>query len=71
MTSGVRIGTPALTTRGFGVAEMQVVADCIARVLERPDDADLGAAVEKDVLELCAGFPLFSWEPVKRPGAAG
>jgi glycine hydroxymethyltransferase len=71
VTSGVRIGTPALTTRGFGVAEMQVIGDCIARVLDRPDDAALGAAVEKDVLELCSGFPLFAWEPVKRPGAAG
>ena len=71
VTSGVRIGTPALTTRGFGVAEMQVIGDCIARVLEKPDDTELGAAVERDVLELCAGFPLFSWEPVKRGGAAG
>ena len=71
VTSGVRIGTPALTTRGFGVAEMQVVGDCIARVLEKPDDTDLAAAVERDVLELCSGFPLFSWEPVKRPGLAG
>ena len=71
VTSGVRIGTPALPTRGFGVAEMRVIGDCIARVLEKPDDTELGAAVEQDVLELCAGFPLFSWEPVKRPGAAG
>jgi len=71
VTSGVRIGTPALTTRGFGVAEMQVIGDCIVRVLDQPDDTALAAAVEKDVLELCAGFPLFSWEPVKRPGAAG
>jgi glycine hydroxymethyltransferase len=71
VTSGVRIGTPALTTRGFGVAEMQVIGDCIARVLEKPDDTALAAAVEKDVLELCSGFPLFSWEPVKRPGVAG
>jgi glycine hydroxymethyltransferase len=71
VTSGVRIGTPALTTRGFGVAEMQVIGDCIARVLDKPDDMVLAAAVEKDVLELCAGFPLFSWEPVKRAGRAG
>jgi glycine hydroxymethyltransferase len=71
VTSGVRIGTPALTTRGFGVAEMQVVGDCIARVLEKPDDTDLAAAVEKEVLELCSGFPLFSWEPVKRRGMGG
>jgi glycine hydroxymethyltransferase len=71
ITSGVRIGTPALTTRGFGVPEMQVIGDCIARVLEKPDDAALASSVERDVLELCAGFPLFAWEPVKRPGVTG
>jgi glycine hydroxymethyltransferase len=71
ITSGVRIGTPALTTRGFGVPEMQVIGDCIARVLEKPDDAALASSVERAVLELCAGFPLFAWEPVKRPGVTG
>ncbi len=70
VTSGVRIGTPALTTRGFGVAEMQVIGDCIAKVLEKPDDTTLAAAVEQDVLALCSGFPLFSWEPVKRADVA-
>ena len=71
VTSGMRLGTPALTTRGFGVEEMGVIADCIARVLDKPDDAGVAVAVEQDVLELCSGFPLFSWEPVKRAGKAG
>jgi glycine hydroxymethyltransferase len=66
VTSGIRIGTPALTTRGFGLEEMELMAGWIARVLEQPADATVAAAVEKEVLELCAGFPLFSWEPVRR-----
>jgi glycine hydroxymethyltransferase len=62
VTSGIRIGTPAITTRGFGVDEMRTIGGWIARVLEAPDDAEVGRAVERGVLEMCAGFPLFSWE---------
>ncbi|HET7226935.1 MAG TPA: serine hydroxymethyltransferase [Candidatus Eisenbacteria bacterium] len=64
VTSGIRIGTPAITTRGFGVDEMRTIGGWIARVLEAPDDAEVGRAVERGVLEMCAGFPLFSWESV-------
>jgi glycine hydroxymethyltransferase len=66
VTSGIRIGTPALTTRGFGVEEMRRIGAWIARVLQRPDDAETARAVEREVLELAEGFPLFSWEPVAR-----
>ncbi len=66
VTSGIRIGTPALTTRGFGPGEMERIAGWIARVLERPDDAGTARAVEREVLELCAGFPLVAREPVER-----
>ncbi len=41
VTSGVRLGTPAVTTRGMKEAEMGEIADCVARVLERPDDASV------------------------------
>jgi glycine hydroxymethyltransferase len=63
VTSGIRVGTPALTTRGFGVAEMKLIGAWIARVLDRPDDVETGRAVEREVAELAARFPLFAWEP--------
>jgi glycine hydroxymethyltransferase len=56
--SGLRLGTPAVTTRGFGVAECQLVAELIARVLLAPDDDAMHAAVAKDVGELTSGFPV-------------
>jgi len=66
VTSGIRLGTPALTTRGFGVEEMGLIAGWIARILERPDDLETARAVGSEVLELCSAFPLFAWEPVLR-----
>ena len=66
VTSGIRLGTPALTTRGFGVEEMRLIAGWIARVLDRPDDPETARAVEREVAETAAGFPLFAWEPVLR-----
>jgi glycine hydroxymethyltransferase len=66
VTSGMRIGTPALTTRGMGVDEMRLIAGWIARVLADPADAAVPAEVEKQVLELAEGYPMFSWQPVSR-----
>jgi glycine hydroxymethyltransferase len=57
-TSGLRIGTPAITTRGFKEAEATMVVEYIARVLQAPDDEAVHAQVHKDVKELCAGFPV-------------
>jgi glycine hydroxymethyltransferase len=62
VTSGVRLGTPALTTRGFGREEMRLIAGWIARVLDRPDDVETGRAVEREVVEVAGRFPLFAWE---------
>jgi glycine hydroxymethyltransferase len=60
VTSGVRIGTPAMTTRGFRKPEAEALAALIADVLDRPaDDANL-KRVANDVKALCARFPVYA-----------
>jgi len=57
-TSGLRLGTPALTTRGMKEAQMRDVADLIDRVLTSGGDADTADEVRSDVVELCKRFPM-------------
>ncbi len=59
VASGIRLGTPAVTTRGLGEAEMDLVAEFISRVLAAPEDASVLAAVKADVEALCRKFPLY------------
>ncbi len=59
ITSGVRIGTPALTTRGMGPAEMELIAGFIDTVLKAPDDAAVHAHVRAEVKALTTKFPLY------------
>jgi len=56
--SGVRVGTPLVTTRGMGEGEMVVIADCIADLVERIDDPATLDSVHERALELCRKFPI-------------
>jgi glycine hydroxymethyltransferase len=59
ITSGVRIGSPAMTTRGFRKAEAELLAGLIADVLDKPADDSNLERVARDVKALCARFPVY------------
>jgi len=59
VTSGLRIGTPALTTRGMGIAEMEQIAHWIFQVLDDAANEALIKKVRGEVTELCKTFPLY------------
>ena len=57
--SGIRLGTPAVTTRGFKESEMRVIGKSIAKVIDNYTDKNVIEKVKKDILELCREFPLY------------
>jgi glycine hydroxymethyltransferase len=61
--SGIRIGTPALTTRGMKEREMRVIAGWIAQALENRSDAARLRHIRGQVLEMAEKFPLYGWLP--------
>ena len=67
VASGIRIGTPALTTRGMREAEMDIVGELIARALASPDDDATLGMVRQEVESLCRKFPLYP-ESTRREG---
>ncbi len=60
ITSGLRIGTPAMTTRGFKEAESVLLSEAIANILENINDENVIARVKTEMLALCARFPVYA-----------
>ena len=60
-TSGIRVGTPAITTRGVKEDKMEYIVSLVDRVLSAPEDEAVIAAVRKEVNEMMAGYPIFAW----------
>ena len=60
VTSGLRVGTPAVTTRGMKEAEMKTIADLLHRVLQNPGDTDELDRIRVEVEDLCRRFPLYT-----------
>jgi glycine hydroxymethyltransferase len=65
ITSGIRLGTPACTTRGFGPKEFSLIGDLISKVLKGLsknglNNSNIETEVQKEVVDLCSAFPIYS-----------
>jgi glycine hydroxymethyltransferase len=65
ITSGIRLGTPACTTRGFGEKEFKLIANSIHKVIKglsenKSDNSKIENEVKKDIIDLCAAFPIYN-----------
>ncbi|HLW57189.1 MAG TPA: serine hydroxymethyltransferase, partial [Bacteriovoracaceae bacterium] len=59
VTSGIRLGTPAITTRGFKEEQTKMITEFIVKTLKNPTDEALHADIKKQVHELCKKFPVY------------
>jgi glycine hydroxymethyltransferase len=64
ITSGIRLGTPACTTRGFGEEEFKLIAGLIHKVIKglgenKLDNSKIEKEVKKEIIELCTAFPIY------------
>ena len=64
ITSGIRLGTPACTTRGFGEKEFKIIAGLINKVIKglsenKLDNSKIEKEVKKEIIQLCAAFPIY------------
>ena len=64
ITSGIRLGTPACTTRGFGEEEFKLIADLIYKVIKglsenKTDNSKIEKEVQKEIIDLCSAFPIY------------
>ncbi|MDO8687229.1 MAG: serine hydroxymethyltransferase, partial [Dehalococcoidales bacterium] len=57
-TSGIRFGTPAVTSRGFGKEEMKQIAQIVVRVITNPGNTDVENQARQEVSQMCARFPI-------------
>ena len=65
ITSGIRLGTPACTTRGFRTNEFKLIADLIYKVVDglsknKEDNSKIEKEVQKEIIQLCSSFPIYS-----------
>ena len=58
VTSGIRLGTPAVTTRGFGSEEMKLIASLVLKVITNIDNQDIQNQVSQEVSQICQRFPV-------------